>query len=373
MLEKLLALPIKEKIGQLFIIGLPDPELNADTKEFLRDIAPGGVCLFARNIKEAAQTRKLLDDIREILPVEPILSLDQEGGLVDRLRRVTAPMPAPSSLKTLAEVESLAAITAEIAEILGFNMNFAPVVDVIDESRGKSFNGLYSRTFGTSKAEVVELAGAYLAQLQAHGCLGCLKHFPGLGASEVDSHEELPVVYLTREELFEIDLLPYRRLIPTGEVHSIMVAHAAFPRFDLQETDENGKLLPSSLSYNIVTKLLREELNYENLVITDDLEMGAIIKNYGIGEACKRAIAAGVDLLAICASPEAIVEGCKAVTEAVKNGDLSETRIDESLKHIARAKSLLHQPPPFDAARLQTLSDEIARLGDKSISTTEDQ
>ncbi len=373
MLEKLLALPVEQKIGQLFLIGLPDVSLNADTKEFLRDVAPGGVCLFSRNIREAAQTRQLLDDVREILPIEPILSVDQEGGLVDRLRRISAPMPAPSSLKTLEEAKVLAELTAEIVRILGFNMNFAPVVDVIDETRRKSFNGLYSRSFGNSKAEVVEMTTEYLESLQSKGCLGCLKHFPGLGASVVDSHEELPIVYLTREEFFEIDLLPYRRLIPTGKVHAVMVAHASFPRFDLQETDENGKLLPSSLSYNIVTKLLREELEFAGLVITDDLEMGAIVKNYGIGEASKMAIAAGVDMLAICASPEAIVEGCKAVTEACKTGEISETRIDESLRRIAHAKSLMQEPLSFDAARLQTLSDETVNLSNKSISNTEDK
>ncbi len=373
MFNKPLDLPIEQKIGQLFLIGLPDVSLNADTKEFLRDISPGGVCLFARNIHEAEQTRKMLDDIRAILPVEPILSIDQEGGLVDRLRRINAPMPAPSSLKSIEEVKFLAELTAEIIRTLGFNMNFAPVVDVIDEARSKSFNGLYSRSFGNSKAEVVELAAEYLESLQAKGCLGCLKHFPGLGASVVDSHEELPIVYLTREEFFEVDLLPYRRLIPTGNVHSIMVAHASFPRFDLQETGENGKLLPSSLSYNIVTKLLREELEFDGLVITDDLEMGAIVKNYGIGEACRRAILAGVDMLAICASPEAIGEGCKAVIEAVKNGEISETRIDESLKRIAHLKSVMSAPLPFDAARLQTLSDETVKLNHKSISALEDK
>ena len=372
MIEKLLALPIELKIGQLFFIGLPDVSLNADTKEFLRDIAPGGVCLFARNIREAEQTRRLTDDIREISSVEPFISLDQEGGLVDRLRRISAPMPAPNSLKTVAEVQTLADLTAEIIRTLGFNMNFAPVVDVIDENRAKSFNGLYSRSFGNSKAEVVEFAAAYLENLQAHGCLGCLKHFPGLGASEVDSHEELPIVYLTRDELFEIDLLPYRRLIANGNVRAIMIAHAAYPRFDLQETDENGKLLPTSLSYNIVTKLLREELNFDELVLTDDLEMGAIIKNYGIGEACKMTIAAGVDMPLICASPEAIIEGRNAVLEAVRAGEISENRLDQSLTRLARLKADLNAPLVYDEARLRNLSDATDSLSHKFITTTED-
>ncbi len=362
MFEEILALPIEEKVGQLFFIGIPDLEINADTRDFLKDISPGGVCLFSRNIHEAAQTRQLLDDIREISAVEPLLSLDQEGGLVDRLRRIVSPMPAPSLLKTSDDAKSLAEITAEIVRIIGFNMNFAPVVDVIDETRVKTYNGLYSRAFGKSKGEVVELAESYLVNLQVNGCLGCLKHFPGIGASAVDSHEELPIVYLTREDLFEIDLLPYRRLLLTEQVHSIMIAHASYPRFDLQETDENGKLLPSSLSFNIVTKLLREELGFRGLTVTDDLEMGAIIKNYGIGEACQMAISAGIDMLAICANADSIREGFNAVLKAVETGTISESRVDESLQRIAHLKSLMKKPLPFNAERLQFLSNEITQL-----------
>ena len=365
MVQEFIALPIEKKIGQLFFVGLPDAEIDAETKELLREYSPGGVCLFARNVREAAQTRKLIETVQELLPVAPLISLDQEGGLVDRLRKIITPMPAPSSLKIPAEAKMLAEITAEIVRTLGFNINFAPVVDVVDEARANSFNGLYSRTFGKSKSEVVEFAEEYLDGLQANGCLGCLKHFPGLGASQVDSHEEQPSVYLTREELFEIDLLPYRRLFPTGKVHSVMIAHAAFPRFDLQETDNNGKLLPSSLSYNIVTKLLREELNFNGLAITDDLEMGAIVKNYGIGEACVLAILAGEDMLAICASPDAVREGFNAVSEAVKTGRISEARIDESLHRIAHLKSLPPPPLPFDLDRLQVLSDKISQFTNK--------
>lgn len=364
MLDEIFHLPIKQKIGQLFFIGISETEMNADTKEFLREVSPGGVCLFSRNIREAEQTRSLLEDIRKSLYVEPFLSLDQEGGLVDRLRRLFAPMPAPSSLKKPSEAGTLAGLTAEIVRILGFNMNFAPVVDVITESRGNSYNGLYSRAFGKSKGEVVEFAEEYLNGLQSRDCLGCLKHFPGIGASQVDSHEELPIVYLTREELYETDLLPYQRLFDGGKVYSVMIAHASYPRFDLQETDRNGKLLPSSLNYNIVTKLLREELGFSGLAISDDLEMGAIVKNYGIGEASVMAFAAGIDMLAICANADSVREGYAAVLKAAETGEISEARINESLTRIAHLKSLLKPSLPFNHERLQFLSDEIARLND---------
>ncbi len=358
-------LSLKQKIGQLFFIGLPAAELDEQTRKLLATIQPGGICLFSRNIKTAAQTRKLLDDTRQSLPVEPFLALDQEGGLVDRLRRIIAPMP---SVKTLTEngnpecVRKLAEITAELVRILGFNMNFAPVVDVIDESREKFVNGLYSRGFGKSKEEVENLAGIYLETLQKGGCLGTIKHFPGYGATEVDSHEELPQVNLKTNELFDNDLYPYQKFIKEKDVKAVMVGHAAYPNIDLQETDNDGRFLPSSLSYNFITKLLRRELQFQNLVLTDDLEMGAILKNYGIGEAAKMAIKAGNDFLLICANTDAMYQAFEAVQTAVDSGEIPPERIEESLTRIARNKTELSPPLDFDEQRIEEISVEIKNL-----------
>lgn len=362
MFEQILSLPIEKKIGQLFFIGLSGVELNDDSRSLLEEISPGGICLFARNIRNAEQTRILLDKIREISKVEPVLSLDQEGGVVDRLRRILTPMPSAASLKTIEEATRAAEITSETIRILGFNMNFAPVVDITDEARKKFSNGLYSRAFGASENETIRLAGAYLETIQAKGCLGCIKHFPGLGAAAADSHEELPLIDISKEELFDKDLRPYREIIKKAQAHAIMIAHAGFPRVDLQETDTSGKLLPASLSRNFVTGLLREELNFGGVAITDDLEMGAIVKNYGIGEACKTAVSAGEDMLAICADPNAVREGFYAVLKSVRNNEISETRIDESLRRITHLKSRLSPPLPFSGARLETISKEIAEF-----------
>lgn len=359
-LKNLSTLSVEQKIGQLFFIGLSGTQIDAATRRLLSEIAPGGICLFARNIADAQQVVNLLGDVRAQLPVEPFLSLDQEGGLVDRLRKIISPMPAASSIKTLEDAKRIAKITAETLRILGFNMNFAPVVDVIDAKRERVSNGLYSRAFAQTAEEVFEMTESYLNELQAGGCLGCLKHFPGLGASVTDSHESLPTVFLSEAEFFSTDLFPYRQFIKTKKVHSIMVAHAAFPLIDLQETDQKGRLLPSSLNYNFVSKLLRGTLGYDGLVLTDDLEMGAILKNYGVGEACKMAIFAGQDMLAICADPEAVREGYAAILKAVADGEIGIERIDESLNRIERVKKLLSEPLPFEIARLQTLSQEIA-------------
>ncbi len=365
MIEHLNSLSIEQKIGQLFFIGIAGRAVDDPMRDLLGEVSPGGVCLFARNIRETSQTRALLDEIRTLLPATPFLSIDQEGGLVDRLRRLLTPMPAASKLINALEVAQLAAIIGETLRILGFNMDFAPVVDVIDEERSKYSNGLFSRTYGRSKADVAAFSGEFLLVLQAKGITGCLKHFPGLGASRVDSHEELPSVEITEAELNSTDLFPYRELFASGNVHAVMAAHASFPHHNLQETDQNGKLLPSSLSYNFVTTLLRDELAFDGIVITDDLEMGAIVKNYGIGDACKMAINAGADMLAICADPNVVREGYNAVFNAVNDGQISMDRIEQSLTRIARAKSTLSEPLTFDAKRLAQLSARVAELNEQ--------
>jgi len=360
MLEKISSLPLEQKIGQLFFIGLPGVELDDETKHLLNKVPAGGVCLFTRNIREARQTRQLLDDLRDLLPLPPILSLDQEGGLVDRLRRVMTPQPAASKLGTVENSQLLAALTAQSIRMLGFNTNFAPVVDIPTKESLNSQNGLQSRCFGDSLAEIISLSEAYLEELQNQGIIGCPKHFPGIGASVTDPHEQLPIVTSTIEQLRQNDLVPYQKLL--SKTHQIMVAHAAYPLLDLQERDQNGKLLPSSLSFNIVTKLLRQELGFQGLVVTDDLEMGAILENYGIGQACKMAFLAGVDMLLICARTEAITEGFEAIEKAVRSGEISENRLNQSLSRIARYKNLLQPALDFDPDHLAALSLRINEL-----------
>jgi beta-N-acetylhexosaminidase len=359
------SLPLAEKVGQLFFIGIPGPVLDQATKELLDEVRPGGICLFARNIREASQTRELLDSLREYLGTAPLLSLDQEGGTVDRLRRIMTPMPAAGVIQTTDDARKLAAIIAETLRVLGFNMDFAPVVDVVDEPRSQISRGLASRTFGHNKDDAASLAGEFLWALQADGIVGCLKHFPGLGAATVDSHEELPRVEISDAEFSTTDLYPYLNLMAKGPVRAVMIAHAAYPGVSLQETAQNGKLLPSSLSYNFVTTLLRGQLAFDGLVITDDLEMGAIVKNYGIAEASNMAIAAGVDMLAICADPASIRSGFQSVLRSAEASTLDRERIDVSLERISRIKQHVSAPIEFDPDRLSELSSRINHLAER--------
>ncbi len=360
--ELLTNLSLREKVGQLFFIGIAGPEMDSATSDLIGSINPGGICLFSRNIRDADQTRELNDSINRVSLTRPFKSLDQEGGTVDRLRRLITPIAPAGSVRNADEARQMAELIGEVISLLGFNMNFAPVVDVVDERRAGSSNGLFTRPFGRSKETVAELAGTFLDTLQKMGPIGCLKHFPGLGAATVDSHEELPVVGVSKQELIDVDLYPYRKLIAEGNVQAIMAAHASFPMIDLQETGQNGKLLPSSLSFNFLTRLLRDELGFNGLAITDDMEMGAVVKNYGIGEACKMAVAAGIDMLAICAGREAIIEGYEAILSAVESGEIPIERLDRSVDRIGALKSTLKPEPDFDKNRINEISADIARF-----------
>lgn len=372
MISQLLSLPIEKKIGQLFFIGLPGAECDRETEKLLTEISPGGVCLFGRNIRSANQTRKLLDDIRHTLPVEPILSLDQEGGLVDRLRRVVTPMPPPRVIRQhgdLSASRKLGTLTGEILRILGFNMNFAPTMEIMSEERELLSNGLHSRSFGRSPGEVLGYSMVYLRGLQSQGILACLKHFPGIGAGEVDSHEELPLVHLTHDELLAQDLAPYIELFlhrqdEDDQIRAVMVSHGGFPKIDLGRSVAEGRLTPASLNRDIVTGLLREELGYRHLVMTDDLEMGAILKHCPIEEAAKSAFLAGEDMILICSDVNSVRKSCEYLLEAYRDGEFSEGRLDIALTRIAEVKGLLQKPLAFDEVRLQELSAEIAALNE---------
>jgi len=365
--KSLYSLPLEQQIGQFFFIGLPGTDLDSDTQSLVNEIQPGGLIIFGRNVAAAEQLRSLVDGASELLPVPPLVGIDQEGGLVDRLRRIFTPMPAARKIREhgdLAAARALGRITGEVLRMLGFNINFAPVMSIMTEDRDLLSNGLYSRSFGRSPGEVLGYTTVYMRGLQGAGCLGCLKHFPGIGAGEVDSHEQMPMVRLTHEDLMGQDLAPYIELFQRQDdrVRCVMVSHGGFPNIDINRGFTGGLVVPASLNYQIVTKLLREELGYQHLVVTDDLEMGAISRHCEIEDAAVRAFLAGEDMLLICAHPEIIRRGYHALLAAAKDGRVSEERIHASLDRIANIKATVEPPLPLDLARMKVLSDEVTQL-----------
>ena len=363
----LLELPFEQQIGQFFFIGLPGTEVDEETRKLIEEIKPGGIIIFGRNVESAEQLRKLIDDSRQLIPTEPLVAIDQEGGLVDRLRQVFPPMPSARAIRQhgdLAGARKLGRVTGELLRMLGFNLNFAPVMSIITEARSKLTNGLYSRSFGRSPGEVLGYTTVYMRGLQGTGCLGCLKHFPGIGAGEIDSHIEMPMVPLTKDDLMAQDLAPYIELFQRADdrVRVVMVSHGGFPNIDIKKGTTSGLVTPASINPHIVTTLLRQELEFKHLVVTDDLEMGAIAKHFEIEDASTRAFEAGEDMLLICATPETIRRGYHALLEAAGAGKITEKRIQASLKRISSAKALTEPPLPLDMEKYNRLADEIREL-----------
>ncbi len=368
--DSLYSIPLEQQVGQFFYIGLPGTELDAESRDLIEEVKPGGIIIFGRNVASAQQLRNLIDGVRELLPVGPLVGIDQEGGLVDRLRKIFTPMPAARTIRQhgdLAASRALGRITGEVLRMLGFNMNFAPVMSVMTDERDLLSNGLYSRSFGRSPGEVLGYTTVYLRGLQETGILGCLKHFPGIGAGEVDSHEQMPLVKLSHDDLIAQDLAPYIELFQRQDdrVRCVMVSHGGFPNIDIRKEFAGGLLEPASLSHNIVTRLLREELGYQHLVVTDDLEMGAISRVCDIRAADILAIVAGEDFMVICGRPDVISRGYQAVVKTAQTGKLAEGRIRESLTRIAATKEIVQAPLPFDLERFHGLSVETTQLNEK--------
>ena len=367
--DQLYSLPLEQQIGQFLFVGLPGTELDEEARALIEEIKPGGIILFGRNVEAADQVRKLLDGARAMLPIAPLCGIDQEGGLVDRLRDIFPPMPSARAIRQhgdLSGARTLGRVTGEVLRMLGLDINFAPVMSIITQERSQLTNGLYSRSFGRSPGEVLGYTTVYMRGLQATGCLGCLKHFPGIGAGEVDSHVEMPLVPLSRDDLLAQDLAPYIELFQRADdrVRVVMVSHGGFPNIDIKKGTTSGLIEPASISRGIVSKLLRRELRYNHLVVTDDLEMGAISKHCEIEDASVRAFVAGEDMLLICSTPETIRRGYRALLAAARAGSLSEKRIQGSLKRIAATKALLKPRPPLDMDKYDRLANEIRELNE---------
>jgi beta-N-acetylhexosaminidase len=368
--QTLQSLPLEHQIGQLLFIGLPGTGLDAEARALLEEVKPGGVIIFGRNVSTPEQLRGLLDGVRTSLRVDPLLGIDQEGGLVDRLRKICTPMPAARVIRQhgdLAAARAHGRITGEVLRLLGFNMNFAPVMSIMTEDRDLLSNGLYSRSYGRSPGEVLGYTMVYLRGLQGTGMLGCTKHFPGIGAGEVDTHEEMAVIHLTHDDLIAQDLAPYIELFQREDnmVRAVMVSHGGFPNIDIHRGTAGGRLVPASINPSIVRDLLRDELGFDGLVVTDDLEMGAIAKHSEIEEASLRAVLAGEDMLLVCARPDLIRRSYHALLDAARSGELTRGRIQASLRRIAAFKALTNPPPAFDPKRFQEISAEVAELNHK--------
>jgi beta-N-acetylhexosaminidase len=336
--EQILAgMSLSDKVAQMFMANLYGAPLNAPGRELLTTWKPGSAVLFASNVGDPVATTRLINEWQAAVVgaggVPMFITTDQEGGVIARLKDGFTTLPAMMLLTATGDV-SLARRTGETLarelSAVGVNLNLAPVADLYTNLRNPVIG---RRSFGSEPERTGQMLAALIRGMQGGGVLATAKHFPGHGDTELDSHTSLPTVDYARDELSRVELAPFRWTIAAG-VEAVMVAHIWYPAYDPDER------LPASLSYNVVTGLLREELGFTGLIMTDAIEMDAIDLVYSYPEASIRAIEAGVDIVAFGAnlSPSSQIAAMSGVVEAVRSGRLSEARIDESVRRILDAK-----------------------------------
>ena len=351
------SMTLREKVGQLFMIGFDGTELSPELIAWLKEYQPGGIILFSRNLVDAQQIAHLTNALQEHAPTSPFLmAIDQEGGKVSRLPAEFTIFPPAATVAACGSPDfayRTAATTAQELRAVGFNMNMAPVLDV---NTNPSNPIIGDRAFSGDPMHVCSFGNATISGLHDHGVIACGKHFPGHGETTKDSHKELPVVTLSKERLEEIELHPFRSAISHG-LMTLMSAHIHYPALD--------DTVPATLSHSIMTTLLREELGFTGVLLSDDLEMNAIAEHSSMGEAAVRSIQAGVDLILICHQQPRQAEAIEAIEKAVQSGDISMARLEASVSRLSALKQrfiIPYSPVDYDTISTIISSPEHSNL-----------
>ena len=342
----------RREIGEVLIGSFPGTAITPEIRSLAREFSLGGVILFARNIEAAEQVAELSHDVQSLSSGMPLwVSVDQEGGRVARLKEPFTVWPPMATLgrrgdETLAG-RFAAALAAELRAV-GITLDYAPVLDVHTNERNPIIG---DRALSTDADMVARLGAAIIRGLQDHGVAACGKHFPGHGDTSVDSHLELPLVEHPPDRIRRVECVPFRAAITAG-VRFIMTAHILVPSLD--ETQ------PATLSRSIVYGLLRDELGFEGVILSDDLEMKAIAATVPVPEAAVRAITAGCDGLLICSGkPEVQYAALERLVHAVEDGAIPVTRLEDALARLRRAKEQTLAVPPTRVATAKTLRQTL--------------
>lgn len=333
---------LKTIAGQLIMIRFPGPVLDAATARFIQANGIRAVCLFRNNMTDAAQLAALTAELRALMGPEALIAIDQEGGAVVRATWVPAP---PSAMGLGAADDTVlagrtGAAVARAIKALGFNWNFAPVLDLNNNPRNPV---IAERSFGAEPQRAADLGMAWMAGSHDEGVACCIKHFPGHGDTHVDSHRDLPTVDKPLAQLEQFEFAPFR--LAAGQAPAMMTAHIVYPALDPD--------YPATMSRRILHQLLREEWNYRGVIITDGMDMHAIAGRYGVGKAAVRALVAGADMVMALGTPETQEETLDAIAQALASGELA---MAEAHTRLARLSALARRYPcqprdyPDDAA-----------------------
>lgn len=333
--QRLGQMSLRDKIGQMLLCGFHGTEPEGEVEKLLRGYPIGGVVYFARNVVSPEQVERLssgLQDIAQASGNVPLwVAIDQEGGMVARITQGIALMPgqmAIAAARSMQDAYEAARISGMELKSMGINMNFAPVLDVNNNANNPVIG---VRSFGESPEAVAEFGAATIAGFQNAGIAATAKHFPGHGDTDTDSHLDLPVITHDRARVNQVELAPFRAAIVEG-VDAMMSAHIYFPALEPER-------LPVTLSHSVLTGLLRKELGYEGMIVTDCMEMNAIAVHYGTVDAAVLAVEAGADMVLISHTAQLQMEAFAALENAVSSGRISERRINESVKRLLTYKA----------------------------------
>lgn len=323
---------LAEKVGQLLVVGVDGTAFSNEMDNLIRNYHVGGVILMGKNVSTTADMLQLINRIKQAngSNKNPLfLAVDEEGGRVSRLPAGISKLPSSAQIgKQNDEALNYRAGTylAEVLHEFGYNMNFAPVLDVNSNPRNPVIG---DRSLGTNPEKVAKLGISTMLGMMDNGMIPVVKHFPGHGDTIVDSHKALPKVEVTLDRLRNVELVPFQRAIDEG-ADAVMVAHILFPALD--------PVYPSSLSNDVITGLLRNDMQFDGVIITDDLTMKAITNDYTVPEAAVQTFIAGSDLLLMVNDYESQIATVNALLAAIETGEISEERLNESVKRILTLK-----------------------------------
>ncbi|PYE42352.1 beta-N-acetylhexosaminidase [Paenibacillus barcinonensis] len=333
--QRLGQMSLRDKIGQMLLCGFHGTEPKDEVEKLLRGYPMGGVVYFARNVVSPEQVERLssgLQDIAQASGNVPLwVAIDQEGGMVARITQGIALMPGQMAIAAAGsrqDAYEAARISGMELRSMGINMNFAPVLDVNNNANNPVIG---VRSFGESPEAVAEFGAATIAGFQNAGIAATAKHFPGHGDTDTDSHLDLPVITHDRARVDQVELAPFRAAVAEG-TDAMMSAHIYFPALEPER-------LPVTLSHAVLTGLLRKELGYEGMIVTDCMEMNAIAVHYGTVDAAVLAVEAGADMVLISHTAELQMQAFEALMGAVDSGRISERRINESVKRLLTYKA----------------------------------
>ncbi len=364
---------LRHKIGQKFVIGFPGKEISQELRDAVEQYHFGNIILFRENLQDEEQTKRLCQDLHELIlgvtGKAPLISIDQEGGMVTRLTEDALNIPGAMALAATEDlnlIRRLNVINGKLLRDQGFSLNLAPVMDINNEVDNPVIG---VRSYGDTPEVVATYAKEAFLGLQEGGILASAKHFPGHGDTKVDSHLGLPSVNIDRKTLEERELVPFKMASQEG-IATIMTTHILFPQIETED-------VPATMSRTILTDILRDEIGFEGLIISDCMEMQAIGVHYGTPYGVKTAFQAGVDLCFVSHHPEVAIESFHAAYEAYEKGEIPMEELDASVARIASYKQRAfevevnlkdEEKEGFRKEILDTMSKTFCVVGEKAVS-----